>query len=74
MYLHFGPRAKDGRLMTYFRNLDFDSSLPLDEWQAEAIETLIDRGSLSDWRLPAETIRRNPWGPVAHNRERGGLA
>jgi hypothetical protein len=48
-----------------FRNLDFDSSLPMDEWPAEAIETVIDRGSLSDWRRLAHTIRRNPWGPAA---------
>jgi DNA-binding transcriptional regulator YiaG len=48
-----------------FRNLDFDSTAPLDEWPAEAIETLIDRGSLSDWRRLADAIRRNPWGPAA---------
>ena len=45
-----------------FRNLDFDSRAPLDEWPAEAIETVIDRGSLSDWRPLMEAIRRNPWG------------
>jgi DNA-binding transcriptional regulator YiaG len=48
-----------------FRNLDFDSSAPIDEWPAEAIETVIDRGSLSDWRQLANVIRRNPWGPAA---------
>jgi|SRR5580693_6776546 DNA-binding transcriptional regulator YiaG len=48
-----------------FRNLDFDSSRSLDEWPAEAIETVIDRGSLSDWRQLAQTIRTNPWGPAA---------
>ncbi len=48
-----------------FRNLDFDSSAPLDQWPAEAIETVIDRGSLSDWGCLAEAIRRNPWGPAA---------
>jgi hypothetical protein len=48
-----------------FRNLDFDRAVPIDSWPAEAIETIIDRGSLSDWRLLAETIRRNPWGPAA---------
>ena len=26
-----------------FRNLDFDKTLPLDAWPAEAIETVIDR-------------------------------
>jgi DNA-binding transcriptional regulator YiaG len=48
-----------------FRNLDFDPSQPLDAWPAEAIETLIDRGSLSDWGALAEEIRANPWGPAA---------
>ncbi len=52
-----------------FRNLDFDSSRPLDEWPAEAIETVIDRGSLSDWRQLAQTIRANPWGPAARTTE-----
>src|SRR5579863_3393526 len=52
-----------------FRNLDFDAAAPLDSWPAEAIATLIERGSLSDWRLLAEAIRRNPWGPAARTAE-----
>ncbi len=52
-----------------FRNLDFDQDAPLDQWPMEAIETLIDRGSLSDWRRLAEAIRRNPWGPAARATE-----
>jgi DNA-binding transcriptional regulator YiaG len=48
-----------------FRNLDFDRAAPLDRWPAEAIETVIDRGSLSDWRRLAAAIRRDPWGPTA---------
>jgi len=52
-----------------FRNLDFDATQPLDEWPAEAIETVIDRGSLSDWRELAEAIRSNPWGPAARTTE-----
>jgi DNA-binding transcriptional regulator YiaG len=52
-----------------FRNLDFDSTAPLDEWPTEAIETVIDRGSLSDWRGLANAIRRNPWGPAARTAE-----
>lgn len=52
-----------------FRNLDFDSTASLDEWPAEAIETLIDRGSLSDWSRLAQAIRRNPWGPAARTAE-----
>jgi DNA-binding transcriptional regulator YiaG len=52
-----------------FRNLDFDATQPLDQWPAEAIETTIDRGSLSDWRRLADAIRRNPWGPAARTTE-----
>jgi DNA-binding transcriptional regulator YiaG len=52
-----------------FRNLAFDHTMPLDGWPAEAIETLIDRGSLSDWGRLAEAIRRNPWGPAARTAE-----
>jgi len=52
-----------------FRNLDFNRAAPMDEWPAEAIETVIDRGSLSDWRQLAEAIRRNPWGPAARTAE-----
>jgi DNA-binding transcriptional regulator YiaG len=52
-----------------FRNLDFDQSAALDEWPAEAIATVIDRGSLSDWRRLAKAIRRNPWGPAARTAE-----
>ena len=52
-----------------FRNLDFDPDAPVDLWPAEAIETVIDRGSLSDWRRLADAIRRNPWGPAARTTE-----
>jgi DNA-binding transcriptional regulator YiaG len=52
-----------------FRNLELDTTQPLDRWPAEAIETVIDRGSLSDWRQLAEAIRRNPWGPAARTAE-----
>lgn len=56
-------------MTTTFRNLDFDPTSPVDEWPAEAIETVMDRGSLSDWRRLAEAIRINPWGPVARTVE-----
>ncbi len=52
-----------------FRNLDFDPTAPVDRWPAEAIETVIDRGSLSDWRHLAAAIRFNPWGPAARTAE-----
>jgi DNA-binding transcriptional regulator YiaG len=56
-------------MSTQFRNLDFDITQPLDQWPAEAIETIIDRGSLSDWRRLAHAIRRSPWGSAARTTE-----
>ena len=56
-------------MTTRFRNLDFDTTAPMDQWPAEAIETVMDRGSLSDWRELAEAIRGNPWGPAARTAE-----
>ncbi|HTZ64070.1 MAG TPA: helix-turn-helix transcriptional regulator [Solirubrobacteraceae bacterium] len=56
-------------MTTIFRNVEFDQSAPLDEWPAEAIATIIDRGSLSDWRQLADAIRRNPWGAAARTTE-----
>jgi DNA-binding transcriptional regulator YiaG len=52
-----------------FRNLDFDPSAPMDCWPAAAIETIVDRGSLSDWRCLADAIRQNPWGSAARTAE-----
>jgi DNA-binding transcriptional regulator YiaG len=52
-----------------FRNLDLDPTIPMDQWPAEAIETVIHLGSLSDWRQLAHAIRHNPWGPAARTTE-----
>jgi DNA-binding transcriptional regulator YiaG len=60
---------KNDTVPVQFRNLDFDPSLPLDDWPAEAIETVIDRGSLSDWRHLAAAIRLDPWGRAARTAE-----
>jgi DNA-binding transcriptional regulator YiaG len=53
----------------HFRNLDFNPDAPMDRWPAEAIETVMDRGSLSEWRRLADAIRQNPWGPAARTAE-----
>ncbi len=54
---------------TVFRNVRVDPSTPISGWPAEAIEILMDRGTLSDWRRLAAEIRRHPWGPVARTVE-----
>jgi DNA-binding transcriptional regulator YiaG len=52
-----------------FRNVDVDLDAPVDTWPAEAIEIILDRGSLSDWRRLSAAIRENPWGPAARTVE-----
>src|SRR5579875_2951269 len=47
------------------RNVRIAPGAPIEEWPAEAIEQVIDRGSLSDWRDLAHAIRRDPWGRLA---------
>ena len=55
--------------MTSFRNVDVDPSRPLDEWPAEAIEILIDRGMRSDWARLIAAIEANPWGTASRTAE-----
>ncbi len=50
---------------TSFRNVEVDPSAPLADWPAEAIEIVMDRGSMTDWRRLVAAIRRSPWGVVA---------
>lgn len=53
------------RLDAPIRNVDLDAGAPVSELPAEAIEIVLDRGSLSDWRLLAAEIRHEPWGRLA---------
>jgi DNA-binding transcriptional regulator YiaG len=48
-----------------FRTVDVDPRAPLDGWPTEALEILLDRGSLSDWRRLAAALADDPWGPPA---------
>lgn len=50
---------------TLFRNIDFDYDADVSEWPVEAIETVLDRGQLSEWRRLAADIKNHPWGYVA---------
>lgn len=52
-----------------FRNVDVAPDAPIDTWPAEALETILDRGTLSDWRRLNAAIRENPWGPAARTVE-----
>lgn len=48
-----------------FRNVDASPGEPVSNWPAEAIQTALERGGLSDWQRLAAAIRDRPWGPVA---------
>ena len=52
-------------LSTPLRNVDIEPGTAPGEWPAEAVQTVIERGSLSEWRTLAAEIRRSPWGRVA---------
>lgn len=47
------------------RNVDVDHARPVAQLHPDAIEAMLDRGSISDWRLLVEEIRRQPWGRLA---------
>lgn len=48
-----------------FRHVEGSPGDPVDTWPAEAIQAVVERGTLSDWRRLAEAIRADPWGRVA---------
>jgi len=52
-----------------FRNVDISPEEPVSDWPLEAIQTALERGSLSHWRRLAEEIRAQPWGRVARSVE-----
>lgn len=52
-----------------FRNVDASPDDPVDEWPVEAIQTALERGSLTYWRRLAKAIQAQPWGPVARRVE-----
>jgi DNA-binding transcriptional regulator YiaG len=52
-----------------FRNIDASPDDPVSEWPQEAIQTALERGSLSHWRRLAKAIQAEPWGPTARRVE-----
>jgi DNA-binding transcriptional regulator YiaG len=51
------------------RHVDVTPGTHLREWPAEALETLLDRGTITDWRALAAEIGASPWGTVARTVE-----
>ena len=48
-----------------FRNVDADSSDPVESWPYEAMVTAIERGTIGDWAKITSAVRRDPWGDVS---------
>lgn len=52
-----------------FRNVDVDPAAPVETWPYEAIVSVIERGTVSDWAVLTVAIDREPWGVVARQVE-----
>lgn len=52
-----------------FRNVAVDPDSSVDTWPYEAIVTVIERGTFSDWLLLTRAIGAEPWGVVARQVE-----
>ena len=52
-----------------FRNVDASPDDPVADWSIEAIQTALERGSLSQWRRLGTAIQAQPWGRVARDVE-----
>jgi DNA-binding transcriptional regulator YiaG len=52
-----------------FRNVDVSPDDPIVDWPIEAIQTALERGSLSHWRRLGAAIQAQPWGRVAREVE-----
>ncbi len=52
-----------------FRNVEVPDGAPPAQWPFEALVSVIERGSISDWAVLTREIRIDPWGPVARQLE-----
>jgi hypothetical protein len=52
-----------------FRNVHLTPGTPVEEWPYEAVVTIIERGTLTDWLILTRAIDGDPWGPVARQVE-----
>lgn len=46
-----------------FRNVDVPDAVR--DWPHEAVSTVIERGTITDWAVLTREIARDPWGPLA---------
>ena len=47
------------------RHLDIPTGTRVDQLGLEALDDLLDRGDLADWKPLLEAVAHDPWGPVA---------
>lgn len=47
------------------RHLDTPAGRPVERWGLAALDDLLDRGDLADWRPLVDAVGRDPWGPLA---------
>lgn len=59
------PRHGSGGLVMLHRHLDTAPDRPVEEWGLAALDDLLDRGDLADWRPLLLAVGRDPWGPLA---------
>lgn len=52
-----------------FRNVDADSSDPVETWPYEGLVAAIERGTFNDWVRITQAIDEDPWGPTAQRVE-----
>lgn len=52
-----------------FRNVDLDPAAPVETWPYEAIVTVVERGTVTDWLILTRAFDADPWGPVARQVE-----
>ncbi|MEO7071079.1 MAG: helix-turn-helix transcriptional regulator [Nostocoides sp.] len=52
-----------------FRNVDVPVGMPIECWPFEAIVTVLERGSVTDWAVLTRAVRADPWGSVARQLE-----
>lgn len=52
-----------------FRNVDVDPHTPPETWPYEALVTVIERGTVTDWVRLTRAIDEEPWGVVARQVE-----
>lgn len=51
------------------RHVEVLPDTPLTDWPAEALEALLDRGTITDWRRLTVEISHSPWGALARTVE-----